>query len=95
MLQMSRKETATGRLAQDYIVCSYLWNGTTKDSLMLMAYLYSINQKTPLEIRTETYITTGVIEHWENEVDGLKNDQDSFNEYYRQFPSIGKTCFQR
>ena len=31
-------------------------------------------------------ITTGVIEHWENEVEGLKSDQDSLNEYYRQFP---------
>ena len=31
-------------------------------------------------------IYTGVIEHWENEVDGLKNDSDSLNEYYRQFP---------
>jgi hypothetical protein len=31
-------------------------------------------------------ITIGVIEHWDNEVDGLKSDQDSLNEYYRQFP---------
>jgi hypothetical protein len=31
-------------------------------------------------------IYTGVIEHWENEVDGLKNDSDALNEYYRQFP---------
>ena len=31
-------------------------------------------------------ITTGVIEHWENEVEGLKSDPDSLNEYYRQFP---------
>ena len=39
-------------------------------------------------------ITTGVIEHWENEVDGLKNDQDSLNEYYRQFPRTEKHAFR-
>ena len=30
------KETPMDRLAQDYILCSYLWNGTTKDTLILM-----------------------------------------------------------
>ncbi len=39
-------------------------------------------------------ITTGVIEHWENEVDGLKSDQDSLNEYYRQFPRTEKHAFR-
>ena len=39
-------------------------------------------------------ITTGVIEHWENEVDGLKNDHDSLNEYYRQFPRTEKHAFR-
>ena len=39
-------------------------------------------------------ITTGVIEHWDNEVDGLKNDQDSLNEYYRQFPRTEKHAFR-
>ena len=39
-------------------------------------------------------ITTGVIEHWENEVDGLKDDQDSLNEYYRQFPRTEKHAFR-
>ena len=39
-------------------------------------------------------ITTGVIEHWENEVDGLRNDQDSLNEYYRQFPRTEKHAFR-
>ena len=33
---MLQKETAMDRQAQDSIVCSYLWNGTTKDSLILM-----------------------------------------------------------
>tara|TARA_R110001592_G_scaffold24243_4_gene93842 strand:- start:4092 stop:6314 length:2223 start_codon:yes stop_codon:yes gene_type:complete len=39
-------------------------------------------------------ITIGVIEHWENEVDGLKEDPDSLNEYYRQFPRTEKHAFR-
>jgi len=39
-------------------------------------------------------ITTGGIEHWENEVDGLKDDQDGLNEYYRQFPRTEKHAFR-
>ena len=39
-------------------------------------------------------IRTGVIEHWENEVEGLKNDADSLNEYYRQFPRTTKHAFR-
>ena len=39
-------------------------------------------------------IKNGVIEHWENEVDGLKSDQDSLNEYYRQFPRTEKHAFR-
>ena len=38
-------------------------------------------------------ITTGVIEHWENEVEGLREDPDGLNEYYRQFPRTEATCF--
>ena len=39
-------------------------------------------------------IDTGVIEHWDNEVDGLKGDQDSLNEYYRQFPRTEEHAFR-
>ena len=39
-------------------------------------------------------ITIGVIEHWENEVEGLKQDADSLNEYYRQFPRTEKHAFR-
>tara|TARA_R110001592_G_scaffold5408_4_gene29787 strand:- start:19661 stop:20881 length:1221 start_codon:yes stop_codon:yes gene_type:complete len=39
-------------------------------------------------------IEIGVIEHWDNEVDGLKSDQDSLNEYYRQFPRTEKHAFR-
>jgi hypothetical protein len=45
-----------------------------------------IGSKTPVKGIDGYEITTGVIEHWENEVEGLKSDQDSLNEYYRQFP---------
>ena len=40
-------------------------------------------------------IEIGVIEHWENEVDGLKDDPDALNELYRQFPRTEKHAFQR
>ena len=39
-------------------------------------------------------IRAGVIEHWENEVEGLKNDADALNEYYRQFPRSEKHAFR-
>ena len=39
-------------------------------------------------------ITQGVIEHWQNEVEGLKDDQDGLNEYYRQFPRTEEHAFR-
>ena len=39
-------------------------------------------------------IYNGVIEHWENEVDGLKHNSDGLNEYYRQFPRSEKHAFR-
>ncbi len=39
-------------------------------------------------------IDQGVIDHWDNEVEGLKNDQDGLNEYYRQFPRTEKHAFR-
>jgi len=39
-------------------------------------------------------IDQGVIEHWQNEVDGLKDDQDGLNEYYRQFPRTEEHAFR-
>ena len=39
-------------------------------------------------------IDIGVISHWENEVEGLKDDQDSLNEYYRQFPRTEQHAFR-
>ena len=39
-------------------------------------------------------IEVGVIDYWENEVDGLKSDQDGLNEYYRQFPRTVEHAFR-
>lgn len=39
-------------------------------------------------------IYEGVIEHWENEVEGLKHDQDGLNEFYRQFPRTEEHAFR-
>ena len=39
-------------------------------------------------------IDIGVIEHWENEVEGLKGDQDGLNEFYRQFPRTKEHAFR-
>ena len=40
------------------------------------------------------FIDVGVVEHWDNEVDGLKGDQDALNEYYRQFPRTEEHAFR-
>ena len=39
-------------------------------------------------------IDTGVIDHWDNEVEGLRNDQDALNEFYRQFPRTEEHAFR-
>ena len=39
-------------------------------------------------------IDSGVIEHWQNEVEGLKSDSDALNEYYRQFPRTEQHAFR-
>ncbi len=41
-----------------------------------------------------SWIEYGVIEHWQNEVEGLKNDPDGLNEYYRQFPRTEQHAFR-
>jgi len=40
------------------------------------------------------WIDIGVIEYWQNEVEGLKNDQDALNEFYRQFPRTQEHAFR-
>jgi hypothetical protein len=39
-------------------------------------------------------IDVGVIDSWQNEVDGLKDDQDALNEFYRQFPRTEEHAFR-
>ncbi len=39
-------------------------------------------------------IDYGVINHWENEAEGLKDDQDALNEFYRQFPRTTEHAFR-
>jgi len=48
----------------------------------------------PVEGIDGEFIDYGVIEHWENEVAGLKHDSDGLNEYYRQFPRSEKHAFR-
>jgi len=39
-------------------------------------------------------IDTGVLDSWDNEVEGLKNDSDALNEFYRQFPKTESHAFR-
>jgi hypothetical protein len=39
-------------------------------------------------------IDVGVINHWQNEAEGLKSDQDALNEFYRQFPRTEEHAFR-
>ena len=39
-------------------------------------------------------IDVGVIDNWQNEVDGLKSDHDGLNEFYRQFPRTTEHAFR-
>ena len=48
----------------------------------------------PVEDPHGTKINIGVIEYWQNEVDGLKGDQDGLNEFYRQFPRTEEHAFR-
>jgi hypothetical protein len=50
--------------------------------------------KSPVKGIDDQEIEIGVIEHWDNEVDGLKDDPDGLNELYRQFPRTEKHAFR-
>ena len=39
-------------------------------------------------------IDVGVVDHWENEAEGLRDDQDALNEFYRQFPRTEEHAFR-
>ena len=48
----------------------------------------------PIKTKKGGTVTRGVIDHWNNEVEGLKDDQDGLNEYYRQFPRTEEHAFR-
>ena len=48
----------------------------------------------PIEGPYGDFIEVGVIDHWNNEVEGLKGDQDALNELYRQFPRTEEHAFR-
>ena len=48
----------------------------------------------PVEGPLGEKIEIGVVEHWENEADGLRDDQDGLNEFYRQFPRTEQHAFR-
>jgi hypothetical protein len=52
------------------------------------------NPEEPVEGIDGELIRHGVIDHWENEADGLKGNNDALNEFYRQFPRSEKHAFR-
>jgi hypothetical protein len=52
------------------------------------------NPEKPVKGIDGELIYSGVIEHWENEADGLRDNNDGLNEYYRQFPRTEKHAFR-
>ena len=50
--------------------------------------------KEAIEGQQGDLIDQGVIDYWQNEVDGLKSDQDGLNEYYPQFPRTEQHAFR-
>ena len=50
--------------------------------------------KTPAQGPLGDQIKQGVIDYWNNEVEGLRTDQDGLNEFYRQFPRTTKHAFR-
>jgi hypothetical protein len=48
----------------------------------------------PVKAPDGSKIDIGVINYWQNEVDGLKHDQDALNEFYRQFPRTEQHAFR-
>ena len=50
--------------------------------------------KTPDKDPHGQKIKLGVLDYWKNEVDGLSEDQDALNEFYRQFPRTTKHAFR-
>ena len=60
------------------------------------AYGYPVfnTPKEPVVGNDGEHIHIGVIDFWNNEVEGLKSDNDALNEYYRQFPRTVEHAFR-
>jgi hypothetical protein len=50
--------------------------------------------KEPVEAPDGTLIEVGVVDYWQNEVNGLKGDPEALNEFYRQFPRTEEHAFR-
>jgi hypothetical protein len=48
----------------------------------------------PVKSIDNSEVDIGVIDYWQNEVEGLKTDQDALNEFYRQFPRTIQHAFR-
>jgi hypothetical protein len=94
MTQMLRKEIANGQtrsgLYSLFIPMEWNYEGYI-DSYGVPVF---DTPKKIKEVLLEMLITQGVIEYWQNEVEGLKNDQDGLNEFYRQFPRTEQHAFR-
>jgi hypothetical protein len=97
------------KLYQDSNVTKRNANGQTKSGLYSLFIPMEWNYEgfideyglpvlnTPAETVLGPYgdvIEVGVIDYWENEVNGLKGDQDALNEFYRQFPRTTEHAFR-
>jgi hypothetical protein len=55
--------------------------------------VFDTPEKTRISFHGEK-IKLGVIDYWINEAEGLKDDQDALNEFYRQFPRTEEHAFR-
>ena len=87
-------ETQTVKQKVVYIVYLFLWNGTWKGFIDQYGQpVFRTPENTTLDMYGDV-INQGVIDYWENEVDALKSDPDSLNEFYRQFPRTENHAFR-
>jgi hypothetical protein len=88
------KRNSNGQTNQDYTRYLSRWSGTMKDLLMSTGSPYLIILIEDVLDPLGDTIEQGVIDYWNNEVEGLKQDQDALNEYYRQFPRTEEHAFR-
>jgi len=71
-------------------------NGQTKSGLYSLFIPMEWNYEGFIDVFAPDgeLIDIGVIDNWQNEADGLKDDQDALNEFYRQFPRTTEHAFR-